>query len=329
MASTSDRDVQTVTSRGEGAATDVTAVPPSGPALRPRSAEWFARSRKTVRWCPRVCLRRSRQREGDIVARAEQHDGESGGVRSVQRAIDIMSLLTEQRPSITLREVVEATRLPKTTVLRIVQTLEHGGLLSATSKGYVAGPALWRWAHLTVFNWAPSEETQSLMRGLVSRQRETVNIYVVRNLARVCVAQEESPMPLRHVVRVGDELPLWAGASSKVLLRDADAELLEDITRSAPMEYRDLDAMREGIAEAAAAGYGVSHGERELGLSAVAVPVLSRDGDVVASLSFSGPSGRFAESRIDELVDDLRQAAQRLTDQGFDHPLRTGPTRRH
>jgi DNA-binding IclR family transcriptional regulator len=258
----------------------------------------------------------------------EPSDTDTGGVRSVQRAVEIMSLLTEQRPTVTIREIVEATGLPKTTVLRIVQTLEYSGLLSATPTGYLAGPGLWRWAHLVKNSWEPPKETRALMRELVARQRETVNIYVVHNTARVCIAQEESPMPLRHVVHVGDELPLWVGASSKVLLRDAPDSFLERIVPSGPAGPEHLSVLADGVASAARAGYGVSHGEREVGLSAVAVPIPGRHGDVVASLSYSGPTSRFPDDRIPDLIADLRWAAGQLTDRGFDHPLRTPLARR-
>lgn len=234
-----------------------------------------------------------------------------------------MSLLSEQHPTITIREIVEATGLPKTTVLRIVQTLEYNGMLSATPNGYLAGPGLWRWAYLAKNSWEPPEETRALMRELVARQRETVNIYVIHNLARVCIAQEESPMSLRHVIRVGDELPLWAGASSKLLLRDAPASFLERIVQSAPAGPEHLAALKEGIARAARDGYAASHGEREVGLSAAAVPILGLQGEVIASLSYSGPTNRFPDDRIRDLIADLRWAAEQLTDRGFDHPLRT------
>jgi DNA-binding IclR family transcriptional regulator len=254
-------------------------------------------------------------------------ENDSGGVRSVQRAIEIMSLLTEQRPRVTIREVVETTGLPKTTVLRIVQTLENNGLLAATPSGYVAGPGLWRWAHLAKHNWEPTEAARAVMQELVARQRETVNIYILHNLARVCVTQEESPMALRHVVRVGDELPLWAGASSKVLLRDAPRSLLEQIVHSAPTGPKYLPTLEKEIANAAADGYGISHDEREVGLSAVAVPIHGRRGEVVAALSYSGPTSRFPDERMPELIADLQWAAERLTEQGFDHPLRSPLTR--
>ena len=159
---------------------------------------------------------------------------ESEGVRSIRRALDILSLLTDDTPSVSVRDIVAATGLPKTTVLRLVQTLEHSGLLWATAGGYMAGPGLWRWAYLARRSWQLPPETQAMMRDLSARHAETVNMYVLRDISRVCVAQQESPRPLRHVVAVGDELPLWGGASAKVLLRDAPESLLTRIARQSP-----------------------------------------------------------------------------------------------
>ena len=100
---------------------------------------------------------------------------EAQGVRSVQRALDILSLLTEQRPTVSIRDIVEATGLAKTTVIRLVQTLEQSGLLWGTASGYMAGPGLWRWAHLARRSWELPAETQRMMRELADRQRETVS----------------------------------------------------------------------------------------------------------------------------------------------------------
>jgi DNA-binding IclR family transcriptional regulator len=246
---------------------------------------------------------------------------DSGGVRSIQRALDILSLLTEDRPLIAVRDIVAATGLAKTTVIRIVQTLEQSGLLWATSSGYMAGPGLWRWAHLARRSWELPPETQRMMRELAARQRETVNVYVVRDIVRVCIAQQESPQPLRHVVQVGDELPLWGGASSKVLLRNASAELLERIAKSSPDGPGRAGQLREWADAAAAQGFAVSHGERDEGLSAVAVPIVGRSGTVVASLSLSGPTVRFTDDRVVAFIKDLQAAAAQITERGFEHPL--------
>ncbi|WP_073258376.1 IclR family transcriptional regulator [Cryptosporangium aurantiacum] len=247
--------------------------------------------------------------------------GEAAGVRSVQRAMDILSLLTEDRPVVTIRDITDGTGLAKTTVIRLVQTLEQTGLLWATSGGYLAGPALWRWAHLARTSWEMPPEMTRAMRDLSARHRETVNLYGTRDLTRICLAQQESPQALRHVVRVGDELPLWGGASAKVLLRDADESRLRRIVRSSPEGAERLARLRSEIAEASARGFAVSHGEREAGLSAVAVAIEGRSGGVVAALTLSGPTVRFSEPQVDAFAQDLIGVARRLSERGFDHPL--------
>jgi DNA-binding IclR family transcriptional regulator len=254
-------------------------------------------------------------------AAAGEETSDGQGVRSIQRALDILSLLTEDRPLIAVRDIVAGTGLAKTTVIRIVQTLEQSGLLWATNSGYMAGPGLWRWAHLARRSWELPPETRRMMRELAARERETVNVYVARDIVRVCIAQQESPQPLRHVVHVGDELPLWAGASAKVLLRHASPALLERVARSSPWGEDHVRRMREWIDEAAQHGYAVSHDERDVGLSAVAVPVLGRSGTVVAALTLSGPTVRFTDDRVSAFAEALLAAAAQMNQRGFDHPL--------
>jgi DNA-binding IclR family transcriptional regulator len=243
------------------------------------------------------------------------------GVRSIRRALDIVSLLSEEKPVVSIRDITDATGLPKTTVLRLVHTLEQSSLLWATPSGYMAGPGLWRWAYLALRSWQLPPDTQATMRDLGARHLETVNLYVLRDIYRVCVAQQESPRPLRHVVKVGDELPLWSGASAKVLLSDAPEALLLRVARRSPQGEAHLETLKEWAADVRRDGYAVSHGEREEGLSAVAVPVTGRSGAVVAALALSGPSLRFTPERVTEFVADLKSAATRMSERGFDHPL--------
>jgi DNA-binding IclR family transcriptional regulator len=141
------------------------------------------------------------------------------------------------------------------------------------------------------------------MRDLAARHRETANLYVARDIYRVCIAQQESPQPLRHVVHVGDELPMFAGATAKVLLRDAGPALLARIARSSPYGPDHVKHLQEWIDEAAVRGFAVSHGEREEGISAVARRS-SDDRDRSAALSPSGPTQRFTDERVAEFASD-------------------------
>jgi DNA-binding IclR family transcriptional regulator len=122
-------------------------------------------------------------------------------------------------------------------------------------------------------------------------------------------------------VHVGDELPLWAGASSKVLLQEATPSLLERVAAQSPQGADVLDRQRDGVERAREAGSAVSHGEREVGVSAVAVPVLGRTGQVGSSLTISGPTARFTDDRIDTFVAELKEVSAQLTRRGFSHPF--------
>lgn len=246
---------------------------------------------------------------------------ETNGVRSVQRAIDILELLNEERTTITVPEIVRETGLAKTTIVRLLRTLDQAGLTWTTPNGITAGPGLWRWAYLARRTWELPAEMREMMRALSLETKETVNLYVIRNVHRVCIAQQQSSQTLRHVVQVGDELPLWAGASSKVLLTEASSDLLDRVAAMSPDGAAFADQLRRSVDTVRDEGYSLSHGERETGVSAVAVPVRSPSGRTTAALSVSGPTSRFDPERVLRFETELRRVSERMTARGFTHPF--------
>ena len=52
-----------------------------------------------------------------------------GGVRSIARAVEVLELFDVEHPIRTLRELVALTGLPKTTVVRLLATLDSLGLI--------------------------------------------------------------------------------------------------------------------------------------------------------------------------------------------------------
>ena len=86
-----------------------------------------------------------------------------------------MSLFDEGRDTITLKDVLAKTQLPKTTAIRLIQTLEHNGLLQANGNGeLIGGLALMRWANLAARTWMLPAEAQTILESLASTCRETM-----------------------------------------------------------------------------------------------------------------------------------------------------------
>lgn len=244
------------------------------------------------------------------------------GVRSVRRALAIMALINEKRQVISIRDVTAETMLPKTTAIRLLQTLVQAGLLWTSGNGtFTVGPGLVRWAKLATAMWVVPEDVRTLMRALADECGETANLYVLSGIARVCVAQAEGPRSLRRVVAVGDELATWGGAGSKILLADTDEAVLREIASGSPDGLARLPGLVREIEAARRDGYAVTHGEREEGVSSVAAPVHDAGGRVIAALSVSGPTSRFLDAAVKTFAAAVVASARKLSERERDHPL--------
>jgi DNA-binding IclR family transcriptional regulator len=232
-------------------------------------------------------------------------------VRSVSRALGLLALFDEA-PIWTLRELVESTELPKTTVLRLIQTLEQFGYLYARpDHRYCLGPTLIRLSRSVEQVWRLPVAADATMEQLREQTKETINLYVLEGRSRVCVAQKQGSQQIRYVIPIGLPLPLWGGASAKILLADRDQEFVDKVLREGGKDDRyrqwfagELERVREN-------GVAVSHGEREPAAASVAAPI--RAGDrTIAALAISGPTTRFTEEYVQELSQTLKSAVEQM-----------------
>ncbi|QIZ39070.1 IclR family transcriptional regulator [Saccharopolyspora sp. ASAGF58] len=244
---------------------------------------------------------------------------DSAGVRSVRRALELLGMFDSEHPARTVRELIDATGLAKSTVVRLVHTLQQEGLLWTRPDGLLApGPGLLRWAHLAREAWKPPEEALTCLKELSdSSGGETVNIYVRTHTTRICIAQHEGTQNLRHVVRVGDTLPLWGGAASHVLLSRSEREDVVAVAETSPRGAEHADDLWKRSRAAAESGWSVSHGEREAGVSGIAAPIFARTGEVAAAVALGGPTTRFTDAQVRDWIPVLTGAAARLTSLDF------------
>ena len=232
------------------------------------------------------------------------------GVRSVQRALSLLTLFDEEHPARTARELVGIAELPKTTVLRLIQTLERSGYLYSRPDGRIClGPRLIRLSRAVDLVWRLPVAVDATMEQLCERSRETVNLYVLEGQWRVCAAQKQGPQSIRYVVAVGTRLPLWGGASAKVLLAGAPTELMDLALAHSDKDPNYRAWLMHELQRVRQTGVAISHGERERGSSSVAAPI--RAGDrTVAALAISGPTLRFTDVRVHQFAELLKNATR-------------------
>ncbi|MCZ4557674.1 IclR family transcriptional regulator [Rhodococcus maanshanensis] len=243
-------------------------------------------------------------------------DKVDGGVRSIARAVDVLRLFDLDHPRRTLREIVALTGLPKTTAVRVLATLDGLGLIVDLGDSSCSlGAGFLRWVDLAGSLWEVGADARRVMTRLVDMCGETVNVYIRRDLSRVSIAQVEGTATVRSVVKTGVPYPLESGAAAKILLGGAPESVLRHLVECRP--DLDFDSLRREVLGIRQAGYAVTHGERELGASAVAAPILSADGRVLAALSIGGPTSRFTADRVGRYVDAVAESAAEISSIGL------------
>ncbi len=260
---------------------------------------------------------------GEPNPQASAGQPELAGVRSVHRALDLLERFDDEHPTWTLAELTTASKLPKTTVLRLVTTLEQRGLVAAIGPGrYAIGPGFLRWSRLSSASMEIPPAVRSAMGKLAADTGETANLYIRVGRTRVCLAQAQGTLSVRHSIAVGSALPLWGGAASKVLLSDppvlaADPSVIDDVAAESPYGSDFPKMLRTVAAATGERGFAITHGERELGASGVSAPVLRSDGRVVAAVGIGGPTTRFNEERLPAYVQAVRRCARTISSTGW------------
>lgn len=239
-------------------------------------------------------------------------------VQSVDRAVSILEILA-RTGDVGVTELAKELGVHKSTAFRLVAALERRDLVEQNvGRGkYRLGPGILRLAGASSSRLDVVQECRVVCAALAKRTGETVNLAVLSAGAALYMHQAAGSSALHSHNWVGQRIPLHATSNGKVLLSALDlAELRRQlpslpaytartITTLAALE-RELDDVREQ-------GHAFAIDELEIGLSAVAAPVRDIHGEVLASMSISGPTFRLDPERLPELAEAVTAAANEVS----------------
>lgn len=236
-------------------------------------------------------------------------------VRAVERALDILLCFT-QASSLGMTEIATRVGLHKSTVHRLLASLEHKGFVirDPSTEKYRLGFRIWELSAQLTQSDDPAVILLPEMERLRDQVGETVSLYVRDGIERIRIQTVQSNQAIRRVAPIGARHPLFVGASSKVLIAYLDASEREHIMQALPWpEELDREAFSRQLDEIQQQGYATSVEEREVGAAAVAAPLFSRTGKLYAALSLSGPSSRFTEDVVPQYAEYVMEAAKRMS----------------
>ena len=218
---------------------------------------------------------------------------EEGGVAAVDRALSILDAMTDEK--VTLAELAHRTDLYKSTVLRLLKSLERFGYVLRSADGtYRLGSKVLLLGGLYQRHFRTSEIVPPVLERLAAEVQEGASFYICEGDMRICLHRVETTRAVRDSVHVGDRLPLTVGAAGDVIraFDGARGERMDEIRRRM---------------------YAASFGERDSETAAIAAPVLGPGNRLVGALSVSGPRYRMEAAGEDHFVPVLFKYAKELT----------------
>jgi DNA-binding IclR family transcriptional regulator len=248
------------------------------------------------------------------------------GTQSIDRAAQLLVRVVESSEPVGVGELAETTGLPKSTTSRLVGALERQGLVQRVGErgGLRAGPVLLRFAQRGVPGVNLVELADEALRWLADASGETINLAVVTPTGVEHVAQRDS----RHFVGVtswvGRSVPLHCAANGKIFLAFGAAPIPTRLEALTTYTITDRDALEAALEQVRTRGYATTIDELELGLAALAAPVRSAGGEVVAALSISAPTTRLTRERVERLAPVLLEQARSLSRRLGNHDIDRG-----
>ncbi|WP_348936462.1 IclR family transcriptional regulator [Bacillus sp. BS1807G30] len=247
---------------------------------------------------------------------ADKKSKEESGLRTVQRALDILSCFSEERQELTLTDISKEMNLAMSTTTRLLKALEMNHFVEKNQETmkYRLGQRLYLLGYIAGKSIKLRELAKPLMYTLRDETKETVNLYVLDHKSRVCIEQAEGLQSIRHLVKIGEKLPLYAGAGGKVLLAFQSEEFQQQVFAS-EADHMTMEEWRKECRHILETHTACSIDEREVGSAAVAAPIFNIHGEVQACLSISGPTQRFTEDVISQLQQKVKEHAEKLSEQ--------------
>ena len=242
-------------------------------------------------------------------------------LKTVERTLALLNLFAG-RPewSWSLAELAEASGIHKTTVLRMLSTLERHGYLvrEAESRRYRLGPAALALGGAAA-GMRIRQVAYPVLRRLTEETGETAMLHVISGTQSVCIDKVESPQPIRVTYDIGRQGPLYAGSSGKVLLAFLEPAELDrllprlKLRRYTELTITDRGALRRELEQIRERGYATSYGELDPGVYAIGAPVWGSLGRLEAGVSLVGPGVRWTEAHWQHYVSATLKAAREVS----------------
>ncbi len=256
-------------------------------------------------------------------ARTKKPDKSVYLVPAVEKALEILALLRKEGRELNLAEISKATGSHKSSVQRLMTTLNHHGFVKRDemTKRYSLGITLAEYGRVALNNLDIRQIGKPYLQALVDYSGETAVLAILNDTKMVMVDKREPLIQIRASPFLGTRFPATATSNGKALLawlpdeRVAEIMQIEGLPAATRHSIIKPAVYREELAATRKRGYAIDREEFQEGVSGVSAPVFSPKGEVIATLSLAGPAFRMTEANLRKYGEKCVELASKLSTQ--------------
>lgn len=240
-------------------------------------------------------------------------------IPAIDRMMSVLTALEEQQDGASITALTATLTLPRSTIYRILNTLEVHGVVQRQDSGiYRLGQRLRKLADHVPSGAAEFDLAalaQPFLDQLAISAGHSVKLSILDGGGVLVLAAAQGRRPYALGVTPGQQMPINAGAAGKLLFafeppeRQADW-LSRPLAAFTPRTVTDPRRLKAEATRIRRQGWAQDRGESAPSIYAYAAPIRDHSGRVLAALSIP-----FLHGTGSEEAEDIRHAAIRLADQ--------------
>ena len=241
---------------------------------------------------------------------------------SVTKALKVLETFSADQPELSLTEISKLLKSHKSSIFRILVTLESEGFVekSPLNSRYRLGLKLLDLANRVMGRYDLRDHARPYMEELAQEIGEIIHLSILDRNEIVYLEKKGEGQPLTVATRVGGRSPAHACAMGKVLVSGlsqkelAEVLALGPLTRFTPNTITETPQLVRELERIRTQGFAVDNEETFPGIRCVAAPICSPNGRVVAAISATVPTQRMRQQRMNEIRKEIIETARRISE---------------
>jgi IclR family pca regulon transcriptional regulator len=242
-------------------------------------------------------------------------DGEY--LNGLARGLSVLRAFSRDKPGMTLSELAAHTSLNPAVVRRCLNTLMHLGYVAKKDKIFLLRPEVFSLGSSYIESMNLEEVITPHLQRVRDKTGNSTAMAVLSGEDVLFMVYVSTKLLTRIVAGVGTRFPAYATSAGRVLLAWQDKDKLKEYFDNLdPRALTDATItskpmLKSLLIDIRKQGYAATQGELDFGVVSVALPVLSQDGRILASLACSTSLARQKlDQLVAEVVPELQQAVR-------------------